>query len=109
MNKVGRSTEAIIECQRIIAAGGENGIVWGIWGNSYSIKMLSAEKFPRRWKLPRGISYAFATVMGDGVVLRLAKTEFLRQLDINPVFRESVEELVGTRLGLDQLCRIQVS
>jgi hypothetical protein len=37
-----------------------------------------------------------ATVVGDGVVLRLAKAEFLRQLDINPVFQESVEELVGT-------------
>jgi CRP-like cAMP-binding protein len=50
-----------------------------------------------------------ATVKGDGVVLRLAKTEFLRQLDINPVFRESVEELVGTSLDLKQLCRIQTS
>jgi hypothetical protein len=46
-----------------------------------------------------------ATVAGDGVVLRLSKAEFLRQLDINPVFRESVEELVGTPLELDQLCR----
>jgi CRP-like cAMP-binding protein len=44
-----------------------------------------------------------ATVVGDGVVLRIAKNEFLRQLDINPVFRESVEELVGTRLGVDLL------
>ena len=50
-----------------------------------------------------------ATVVGDGVVLRLAKTEFLRQLNINPVFRESVEELVGTSLELKQLCRIQTS
>jgi hypothetical protein len=44
-----------------------------------------------------------ATVMGDGVVLRIARSEFLRQLDINPVFRESVEELVKMRLELDRL------
>ncbi|MGH7430163.1 MAG: cyclic nucleotide-binding domain-containing protein, partial [Candidatus Methylomirabilaceae bacterium] len=39
-----------------------------------------------------------ATVAGDAVVLCIAKPEFLRQLDINPAFRESVEELVQTRL-----------
>jgi hypothetical protein len=44
-----------------------------------------------------------ATVVGDGVVLRIARSEFLRQIDINPVFRESVEELVGTPLGVDLL------
>lgn len=43
-----------------------------------------------------------ATVVGDGAVLRIAREEFLRQLDINPVFRESVEELVKTRLELDR-------
>lgn len=50
-----------------------------------------------------------ATVVGDGVVLRLAKTEFLRQLNINPVFRESVEELCGTSRELKQFCRTQTS
>lgn len=49
-----------------------------------------------------------ATVVGDGVVIRIAKDEFLRQLDINPVFRESVEELIKMRLELDRLRRIQV-
>jgi CRP-like cAMP-binding protein len=44
-----------------------------------------------------------ATVVGEGVVLRIAKGEFLRQLDINPVFRNSVEELVTVRLELDRL------
>jgi CRP-like cAMP-binding protein len=44
-----------------------------------------------------------ATVGGDGVVLRIAKAEFLRQLDINPAFRDSVEELVTVRLELDRL------
>jgi CRP-like cAMP-binding protein len=44
-----------------------------------------------------------ATVVGDGAVLRIAKSEFLRQLDINPDFRESLEELVGTLPKLDQL------
>jgi hypothetical protein len=46
-----------------------------------------------------------ATVVGDGVVLRIAKAEFLRQIDINPVFRESVEELVEMRLERDRLRR----
>lgn len=44
-----------------------------------------------------------ATVVGDGVVLRIAKDEFLRQLDINPVFRDSVEELVTVRQERDRL------
>jgi len=48
-----------------------------------------------------------ATVVGDGVVLRIAKTEFLRQLDINPDFRESLEELVGMLPEIDRLCRKQ--
>lgn len=43
-----------------------------------------------------------ATVSGSGTVLRIAKEEFLRQLEINPVFRESVEELVATRLERDR-------
>jgi len=46
-----------------------------------------------------------ATVVGDGVVLRIAKTEFLRQLDINPDFRESLEELEGMLPELVQLFR----
>lgn len=44
-----------------------------------------------------------ATVVGQGVVLRIAREEFLRQLDINPVFRSIVEELVTERLELDRL------
>jgi hypothetical protein len=48
-----------------------------------------------------------ATVVGDGVVLRIAKTEFLRQLDINPDFRESLEELLGMLPELDRLQRKQ--
>jgi len=43
-----------------------------------------------------------ATVVGDGTVLRIARTEFLRQLDINPDFRESLEELVGMLPERDQ-------
>jgi hypothetical protein len=46
-----------------------------------------------------------ATVTGDGVVLRITKTEFLRQIEINPDFRESVEELVKMRIELDRLRR----
>lgn len=45
-----------------------------------------------------------ATVMGEGVVLHLAKSEFLRQLEFNPAFRESVEGLIGTPLELEHLC-----
>jgi hypothetical protein len=46
-------------------------------------------------------------VVGEGVVLRIAKAEFLRQLDINPTFRDSVKQLVGSRLELDWLRRKQ--
>lgn len=44
-----------------------------------------------------------ATVVGEGTVLRIAKAEFLRQMDMNPVFRESVEELARKRLECDRL------
>jgi hypothetical protein len=47
-----------------------------------------------------------ATIVGEGVVLHLAKNEFLRQLDFNPAFRKSVEDLIGTRLELEHLCRM---
>ncbi len=43
-----------------------------------------------------------ATVVGDGVVLRIARNEFQRQMVINPLFYESVEELVRMRLELDR-------
>ena len=43
-----------------------------------------------------------ATVVGQGTVLRIAKAEFIRQMDLNPAFRESVEELAGMRLESDR-------
>jgi len=43
-----------------------------------------------------------ATVVGDGAFCAL-RGRVLRQLDINPVFRESVEELVKMRLARDRL------
>jgi hypothetical protein len=42
-----------------------------------------------------------ATVIGEGVVLRIARDEFLRQMKLNPALRESVEDLVQTRLKED--------
>jgi CRP-like cAMP-binding protein len=56
LNKVGRTTEAIAECQRLIAAGGENGLVWGTLGDAYSLKMRSAEKFATALVAVRGDS-----------------------------------------------------
>jgi hypothetical protein len=47
LNKAGRSAEAILECRRLLAEGGENGLVLGILGDACSNKMLSAEKFAR--------------------------------------------------------------
>jgi CRP-like cAMP-binding protein len=48
-----------------------------------------------------------ATVVGEGTVLRIAKAEFVRQMDLNPAFRESVEELVRVRLERDRLRHVQ--
>lgn len=45
LNKVGRISDVIDECRQLIALDGGNGLVWGILGDSYSIKMLSAERF----------------------------------------------------------------
>ena len=87
LNKVGRSTEAIVKCRRIIAEGGENGFVWGILGNSYSIKMLSAEKFAAALKLAAG---------DISLVDSLGKAEFLRHfpdLDLHKVTLKQVQSL----------------
>ena len=97
LNKSGRSTEAIVECRRIIAEGGENGFVWGILGNSYSIKMLCAEKF------------ATALEVADGDISRVdapAQAEFLRQfpeLDLHEVTLKQVQSL--RRQFLDEAVR----
>jgi hypothetical protein len=48
LNKAGRVCEAIRECGRLIAEGGENGLVWGILGDAFSCRMLSAEIFARK-------------------------------------------------------------
>jgi CRP-like cAMP-binding protein len=45
LNRVGRPSETIAECRKILSKDGGNGLVWGIFGDAYSIKMLSAEKF----------------------------------------------------------------
>ncbi len=39
-----------------------------------------------------------ASITGNAVVLRISKQEFQRQLEINRMFREGVEELANTRL-----------
>jgi hypothetical protein len=44
-----------------------------------------------------------ATVVGYGTVLRIAKAEFVRQMGMNPIFRESLEELARMRLENDRL------
>ncbi len=45
---------------------------------------------------------ATATVVGGGTVLRITTAEFIRQIGMNAVFRESVEELVRMRLESDR-------
>lgn len=79
LNKVGRTADAIIECRRIIAEGGDNGFLWGILGNSYAERMLCAEKF----------AMALEAAAEDlSRVAAEAKAEFLRQfpdLDLNEV------------------------
>jgi len=39
-----------------------------------------------------------ASITGNAVVLRISKQEFHRQLEINRMFRDGVEELANTRL-----------
>lgn len=39
-----------------------------------------------------------ASIAGNAVVLRISKQEFQRQLEINKMFRDAVEELANTRL-----------
>jgi hypothetical protein len=87
LNKVDRPTETIAECQRLIAESGENGLVWGILGDAYSIKMLRAE--------------TFATLMAaaGGEVARVdahSKAQFVKHfapIDINKVTLEQVHTL----------------
>ena len=87
LNKVGRSTEAILECRKLITEGGENGLVWGILGDAYSLKMLSAEQF------------AAALDLAEGDITRLgpcSRAEFVRHfpdLDLQTVTLEQVHEL----------------
>jgi hypothetical protein len=54
LNKVDRLTDAIEECRRLIAEGDENGLVWGTFGDSYTIRMLSAERFTEALKTVEG-------------------------------------------------------
>lgn len=54
LNKAGRSAEALAECGRLLAEGGENGLVWGILGDAWSNKMLSAEIFARELEHSEG-------------------------------------------------------
>jgi hypothetical protein len=54
LNKVERHMDAIEECRRLIAEGGGNGLVWGTLGNSYTIRMLSAEGFFEALKTVEG-------------------------------------------------------
>jgi hypothetical protein len=44
LNKAGRPVEAIQEGSRIIAEGGHNALVWATLGESYSARMLFAER-----------------------------------------------------------------
>jgi CRP-like cAMP-binding protein len=39
-----------------------------------------------------------ASITGNAVILRISKQEFQRQLEINRMFRDGVEELANTRL-----------
>ncbi len=45
LNKVNRTTDAIKECRKFITEGGENSLVWGALGDTYTIQMLSVEQF----------------------------------------------------------------
>ncbi len=54
LNKASRSAEALAECRRLLAEGRENGLVWGILGDAWSNKMLSAEIFARKLEHAEG-------------------------------------------------------
>jgi len=43
LNKVNRTTNAIEECRKLIAEGGENSLVWGALGDAYTIQIMSVE------------------------------------------------------------------
>jgi hypothetical protein len=45
LNKVNRTTNAVEECKKLIAEGGENSLVWGALGDAYTIQMMSIEQF----------------------------------------------------------------
>lgn len=47
LNKVNRTTDAIGECRKLIAEGGENSVVWGALGDAYTIQMMSIEQFAK--------------------------------------------------------------
>ncbi len=47
LNRVGRPAEAIREGSQIIAEGGQNSLLWGTLGESYTARMLFAEKFEK--------------------------------------------------------------
>jgi len=93
LNKVGRATEAIYECERIISQGGGNGLIWGILGNSYSFRMLSAEKFATALKVSEGELTRVA---------ELSRAEFIRQFpyfDVHNVTLDQVQSLRKQLLG----------
>ena len=87
LNKVGRTTDSIKECRRIILEGGDNGFIWGILGNSYSNMMLCAEK----------LAVELEIVAGEmSRVNAAAKAEFLLQfpdLDLNEVSLKEAHSL----------------
>jgi len=45
LNKVNKTTDAIEECRKLIAEGGENSLVWGALGDTYTTQMMSVEQF----------------------------------------------------------------
>ncbi|MFC2069800.1 cyclic nucleotide-binding domain-containing protein [Chloroflexota bacterium] len=45
LNKVDRTTDAIEECRKLITEGGENSLVWGALGDTYTTQMMSVEQF----------------------------------------------------------------
>ena len=45
LNKVNRTTDAITEGRKLIAEGGENSLIWGALGDTYTTQMMSAEQF----------------------------------------------------------------
>jgi Cyclic nucleotide-binding domain len=47
LNRLGRPAEAIREGSQIIAEGGQNSLLWGTLGESYTARMLFAEKFEK--------------------------------------------------------------